>query len=210
MKKIEHICVYCSSSDALEKQYYELASVLGSLFYRHNKTLVYGGASVGLMGVVANKVLADGGSVIGVIPELIHSKGISNTKCTELIVTENMRERKAKMENISDAFIAMPGGFGTLEEISEIITAKQLNIIDKPVVFLNIDGFYDSLFSFFDGMFEKNFTKKEYRNLYYFTDSADDAMQYICNYKSFVHTDKWFKSVKYPETDLKDNVVDLI
>lgn len=152
-----NICVYCSASDQIAPQFFEVARELGSLIARRGDTLVYGGASVGLMGCVAEAVQADGGHVVGVIPERLVAREIAYKHADELLVTADMRERKAAMENRADAFFALPGGLGTLEEITEIMNLRKLGYTDKPLVLLNIDGFYDPLVVLLDHMIKGRF-----------------------------------------------------
>lgn len=177
------VCVYCSSSDAISDDFFSVAIELGQEIARNGYTLVYGGGDIGLMGAVARTVFECDGHVVGVIPELLRKPGICNEKCDELIVTKDMRERKSTMEARADAFIALPGGFGTLEEMLEIITLKQLKVLNKPIVFLNTNGFYDGLNMMFEHIFENHFAKTDYRQLYHFSPDVADAMDHIINYK---------------------------
>jgi uncharacterized protein (TIGR00730 family) len=189
---IQKICVYASSSDAVDEVFFSDASKLGELIAENGYGLIYGGAKIGLMGEVAEGVLKKNSSATGVIPKALNIEGIVNNNCTELIITENMRERKKIMEEGADAFITLPGGFGTLEEILEIIASKQLGFHNKPVVILNTDGYYDMLVATFENLFDKRFTKEGYRYLYYVASSPSDAINYIKNYTPFVHERKWF------------------
>ena len=143
---IKNICVYSSSSDILDDKYYEQAKELGILMGKSGFNLVYGGGAIGTMYENAKAVKEFGGKVIGVIPEKLHSFGVGNPNCDELIVTKCMRSRKEKLDNISDAVIALAGGFGTLEELSEMIVQKQLGYNNKAIVILNTSGFYDNLY----------------------------------------------------------------
>lgn len=136
-----NICVFCASSDLLAPVFYEQARLLGEEIARHSCEVVYGGTNCGLMKEVAQAALRAGGKVKGIIPACIQEKGIAATGLTELVITSDMKERKQKMRETADAFLAMPGGWGTLEEITEVITLKQLGIHNKPVIFLNIEGF---------------------------------------------------------------------
>jgi uncharacterized protein (TIGR00730 family) len=187
------ICVYCSSSDAISSDFFDAATELGAALARGGYDLIYGGGEIGLMGAVARSVHANGGSVVGVIPEFLRKPGICYECCDELVVTKNMRERKAQMECRADAFVGLPGGFGTLEELMEIVTLKQLGVLDKPVVFLNINGFYAGLNDVFEHMFEHRFTKSEYRMLYHFAECVSDTMRYIESYSPQEPTRKWFE-----------------
>lgn len=188
------ICVFSSSSDVIENGFFELATELGRDIARRGDTMVYGGCSVGLMGAVARGVHELGGKVVGVIPKFIHARGLGYEPSDELIVTGDMRERKAMMEARSDAFIALPGGFGTLEEMLEIITLKQLQQHTKPVIFLNHAGFYDPLAALFEHMYERRFAKPVYRDMYYLAADVKDAFDYLDSYKTPVFENKWFNT----------------
>lgn len=187
------ICVFCSSSNAVDDIYFENAKELGQLIGTNGHSLVYGGANVGLMEQVAHSSKEAGADVIGVIPQKIHDNNLSSSIPNDLIITETMSERKTKMHNISDAFIALPGGFGTLEEIMEVITLKQLDYHKKPIVFLNIDGFYNKLLEQFEHSFETNFAKENYRKLYTVLKSPAEIIQFIENYEHDDLGTKWFK-----------------
>lgn len=187
----KNICVYCSSSNYLDEKYYKLAQALGEKIANNGYGLVYGGTIVGCMGQIANSVIHHGGKVLGVVPQRIADAGLSHPELAKIIITKDMRERKAKMEANSEIFIAIPGGFGTFEEIFEIIVAKQLGYHQKPIIFLNLDGFYDPLFQMFENVYREKFTKEESRDLYFITNNIDEIFTYIANYKEkeFVH--KW-------------------
>lgn len=180
MKKT--VCVYCSSSNDLPKKYYEFARELGEKIGKNDYNMVYGGTVVGLMGVIADNALRNGADVTGVIPERIASFGLKHPDLANVIVTKDMRERKATMEKLSDIFVAAPGGFGTFEEIFEILVAKQLSYHDKPVIFLNFDGYYDNMFKMFDTVYEQNFAKQEIKSLYHVSNDIDEMFQYIKSY----------------------------
>lgn len=186
-----NVCVFCSSSNQLGAAYFDEARLLGELIAQRGWGLVYGGTRIGLMGQVARAVLENGGSVTGVIPELILSKGIQEKNCTQLIVTADMSQRKKLMIEKSDVFVALPGGFGTLEEMMEVITLKQLQILDKPVVFLNTLNFYQHLNHFFDTIFEQQFTASKFRNLFHIAPDAHNLFHYLDNYVPAQVSDKW-------------------
>lgn len=186
------ICVYCSSSNAVSTEFFNAAAELGELIASENYTLVYGGGATGLMGEVARSVHRNGGHIVGVIPKFLRKPGIAYEESDELIVTSDMRERKAEMENRADAFIGMPGGFGTLEEMLEIITLKQLRTHIKPVVFLNTSGFFNGLNEVFEHVFEHHFAKPAYKQLYYFAPTPKSVMDYISAYKPPVLDSKWY------------------
>lgn len=188
------ICVYCSSSDAIAPEFFPPARELGEEIARRGQTLVYGGCSVGLMGEVARAAKQQGGRVIGVIPEHIHSRGLGYTACDELHVTPTMYERKARMEDLADAFIALPGGFGTLEEILQVINLKQLGYHSKPVVFINTQQFYDPLLLFFEHTYSLSFTKPAYRRLYHVAADVAGVFTYLESYREPLLGSKWFST----------------
>ena len=190
------ICVFSSSSDVIDQGFFEVAAELGTAIARRGDIMVYGGCTVGLMGAVARAVHENKGNVIGVIPSFIESKGLGYDAADELIVTRDMRERKAVMETRSDAFIALPGGFGTLEEMFEIITLKQLQQHTKPIIFLNHAGFYDPLATLFEHMYEHRVAKAVYRNLYHFAPTVAEAFEYLDKYQPPQFENKWFKTAE--------------
>lgn len=165
MSKINSICVFCGSKSGSDPQYHESAQELGRLLAERNITLVYGGGSVGLMGIIADAVLAAGGKVIGVIPRQLATRELLHPGVEEMHVVEDMHTRKAKMAEFSDAFIAMPGGFGTLEELFEVVSWVQLGIYLKPIGLLNTSGFYDPLLNLVEHCIETEFIKPKYRDL---------------------------------------------
>jgi hypothetical protein len=184
------ICVYCSSSDALAPAFFDAAQALGGLLARQGRTLIYGGAMVGLMGALARAVHEQGGRVVGVIPE--HMLAQAYHEADELVVTRDMRERKAVMAERAEAFVGMPGGFGTLEEVLEVLTLKQLQLHNKPIVLLNTLGFYDHLVSLFEYMYSARFAKPAYRQLYHVVGDACGVMSYIDAYVPVDLGPKWF------------------
>lgn len=190
------ICVYSSSSTAIDELYFETAAQLGQLIASRGDELLYGGGMIGLMGAIAEAVRENGGKVIGVIPKALDRPGIVYENCDELIITEGMRERKAIMDARSDAFIALPGGYGTLEELLEIITLKQLKYHNKPIVILNVNHFYDPLLAQFDTIVQQRFAKPESQDLYRVTDSITEALQYIDSYTPYHFSDKWLTDVE--------------
>ncbi len=160
---MKNICVFCGSSYGLEEIYTQQAKALGELIAKNGLSLVYGGGNVGLMGVIADEVLKNGGKVIGVIPEFLKDKEVGHSQLTEMHVVNSMHERKLLMAELSDAFIAMPGGLGTLEELAEISTWVQLELMKKPVGILNVNGFYDALIQQLDFMTSQGFIKDQNR-----------------------------------------------
>ena len=188
------ICVFSSSSDSIDGAFFALAEELGHEIARRGHILVYGGTNVGLMGAAARAARQSGGKVIGVIPKFIADRGLAFDAANELIITNDMRQRKATMEARSDAFLAMPGGFGTLEEVLEVITLKQLQQHTKPVVFLNPEGYYDPLTTLFEHMYEHRFAKPAYRQMYWFAPTVPGALDYVEQYQPPVLPAKWTTS----------------
>lgn len=182
--KQKNICVYCSSSNYLEQKFYSVAEEIGEKMAKSGYNLVYGGTTIGCMGKVAENVIKYGGEVIGVIPKRIEEKGLTHPNASKVIITKDMRERKAKMEELADMFIALPGSFGTLEEISEIIVAKQLSYHQKAIVFLNVDEFYKPLFDMFEKYYKLGFAREANRELYHISNNVDDALEYLKSYKA--------------------------
>lgn len=160
------ICVYCASSNDIDTAYHGVAATLGREMAKRGHTLIYGGGGVGLMGVVARAVMAGGGRVEGVIPRALLEMEVGNTDCDELIVTDDMRSRKAEMDRRADAFVVLPGGFGTLEELFETITHRLLGYHDKPIVIVNDNGFYDPLVELMEHMYAHRFAREKSRRLY--------------------------------------------
>ena len=186
------ICVYCSSSDRLDAKYYAAAEALGRALAARGWGLVYGGGKVGLMGVLARAVKAGGGRVVGVIPQFMCDKELAYDEADELVTVITMRERKMLMEARADAFVALPGGWGTLEEIMEILTLRQLDVIRKPCVFLNQDGFYDELFRFFGKMVEERFNKPTNLSLFEVARTVDETVAFLESNRLPVAESKWF------------------
>lgn len=187
----KNICVFCSSSDKVDKVYFQSAADLGRRIGKEQDSLVYGGGNVGLMGELARSANTNGAEVIGIIPQKIHDFGIGWEDAEEYIVTSDMRERKALLEEKADAFIALPGGFGTLEEILEVLTLKQLGYHNKPVVFLNTNHFYDTLMDYFEILYAQSFAKPGYRNLYYCAPDVNAVYDYLMRYKEEKIEAKW-------------------
>ena len=165
MNKLKKICVFCGSSDGNELIITDAAKKLGEIFAEREITLVYGAAKIGVMGTIAKSVLDNSGKVVGIIPNFLKKKEVVHLGLTELITTQNMHERKLKMQEESDGFIALPGGMGTLEELFEIITWLQLGLHQKPIGLLNINGFYDDLINLLESMVRKDFLSINNYNL---------------------------------------------
>lgn len=179
---MKRITVFCGSSSGTEEIYTSQATLLGQTLAKENIELVYGGANVGLMGAVADGVLNAGGKVIGVLPNFLRSKEIAHKQLTELILVDSMHERKTKMNDLCDGVIALPGGFGTLEEFFEMITWAQLGLHKKPIAILNVDGFYDALIVFIQTAVDKGFLKSENQQMLLVSDSIDDLLDKMENY----------------------------
>lgn len=161
--EVSTICVFCGSSPGLNAQYAEAASRMGRVLAAKRIALVYGGGRVGLMGAIADSVLAAGGNVTGVIPSALVEKELAHTGLTDLRIVETMHERKALMASLADAFIALPGGLGTFEELFEVLTWGQLGIHRKPSGLLNVAGFFDPLLAFIDHAVKERFIPPEHR-----------------------------------------------
>jgi cytokinin riboside 5'-monophosphate phosphoribohydrolase len=182
MKTIQSICVFCGSSESVDNSYKSVATELGRAIGKKGIDLVYGGASIGLMGCVARGVHEEKGKVIGILPEFFYTKDIGYLDADELIVTKDMRERKTKMDERSDAFIVLPGGIGTLEEAIEILSMRQLKLSDKPLVFINTGGFYGKLNDTFTLMIDLGFAKENIRSMYPMTPDPFSALEYILSF----------------------------
>ncbi len=188
-----NICVFASSSDALREEFVAEALQLSSLIAERNYVLINGGANVGLMEAMLIETQSLGAKTFGIIPKKMDEAKLVSAHLDELIITEDMKERKAIMRKHSDAFIALAGGFGTLEEILEVITLKQLDYHNKPIVFINTDGFYDDLFRQFDKSYAENFAKPVYQTLYHIANSSQEAMEYISSYEPCKRVNKWYE-----------------
>ncbi len=176
------VCVFSSSSSTLAPEFYEDARILGELIGKNNMDLVYGGSKVGTMFEIAKAVKQNGGKLIGVMPEKLYNFGVHYDECDEFYLTNDMRNRKAKLDEMSDSIIAMAGGFGTLDEVSEMLVMKQLGYNNKPIIFLNTNGFYDNLLKFYDDIIKKSFAKDTAGKLYYVASTPQDAIEYLVSY----------------------------
>lgn len=181
---IKSLCVFCGSSLGSNPAFKKLAQLLGETLAQENITLVYGGASVGLMGVLADAAMAAGGKVIGVMPEQLVAREVAHESLDELIVVKDMHERKAKMAELSDGFIALPGGLGTLEELFEVLTWAQLGFHQKPCALLNCEGYYDSLTDFLDEAVTTEFIKPVHRNMVLIADTPHQLLTLFSNYQA--------------------------
>jgi uncharacterized protein (TIGR00730 family) len=181
------ICVFCGSKDGNKPEFRAAAIEIGQLIAKNNLELIYGGGQVGLMGVLADAALKASGEVIGVMPEDLVKKEISHKGLTLLTVVKSMHERKAKMAELSDGFIALPGGYGTLEEFCEVLTWSMLGIHKKPCGLLNVNGYFNDLLKFFDSAVAYDFITKEHRALILVSDSPSDLLEQIKNFKHTAH-----------------------
>ncbi|HEY8034575.1 MAG TPA: TIGR00730 family Rossman fold protein [Methylobacter sp.] len=185
MTSINSICIYCGSSPGRLDAYASAAFSLAESLVSRNIRLVYGGASIGIMGMVADRVLELGGQAVGVIPKALAHKEVAHQHLTELHVTQSMHERKMQMAELSDGFIALPGGIGTLEELFEIWTWAQLGFHDKPCGLLNVEGYYDSLIKFLDHVRAEQFVKKHHHAMLIVETNPDVLLDRYVNYQPF-------------------------
>lgn len=192
MPKMKYICVYCGANfngDVILKN--AIVDLVAALV-KQDIGIVYGGGSVGVMGVVADEMLRLGGAVIGVIPQFLMDKEVGHNGITQMIITENMHQRKQKMADLSDGFLILPGGFGTLEEFFEVLTWLQLGLHAKPIGVLNVSGFYDHLFAQMDNMVKHNFLKQNNRDLV-FNESNGSVLIQKMNGFSATPDEVWFR-----------------
>ena len=187
---MKSICVFCGSSTGNNAKYRATANHLGKLIAQRKLTLIYGGGNIGLMGEIANSVLAHRGKAIGVIPQFLVEKELVHEGLSEVRIVESMHERKAVMAELADGFIALPGGFGTLEETIEVLTWAQLGLHRKPLGLLNVEKYYNSLYQFFKHMVNEQFLHTEYKDMILIKDNAADMLESLTTYK-LPHIDKW-------------------
>lgn len=180
---MRRVCVYCGSSAGGRPEYLAAARELGESLARRGLGLVYGGASVGLMGAVADAALAAGGEAVGVIPEALLARELAHDGLTELHVVASMHERKALMSELADAFVALPGGLGTLEELAETLTWAQLGLHRKPSGLLDVAGYYDALVAFLDHAVREGLLRREHRALLLVADRADELLDRLAGYE---------------------------
>ena len=184
MNKLEKICVFCGSSEGNDLAIAQAAMKLGETFANRDITLVYGAAKIGVMGILAKSVLDNNGAVIGIIPEFLKKKEVVHLGLSQLITTENMHDRKMKMQEVSDGFIALPGGMGTLEELFEILTWLQLGLHNKPIGLLNVNHFYDDLLQLLETMVRKGLLKMKNYELLLVSDSIDILLEKMEQFKA--------------------------
>jgi uncharacterized protein (TIGR00730 family) len=188
------LCVYCASSDRLDPKYYSVAAELGRQMVLQGWGLVYGGGKTGAMGAVARAVKQSGGKVVGIIPEFMKVRELAYDEADELVTVITMRERKLMMEGRADAFVTLPGGWGTLEEILEILTLRQLDVVKKPCVFLNQDGFYDDLLRLFDRMLAEKFFKPSNMELFRVARTVPEVFEQLEAGADAKAEPKWFET----------------
>jgi len=192
LNKITHVAVFCGSSPGSDPLYEKQAILLGEILASRNINIIYGGTKIGLMGAVADGALQNGGTVIGVLPDFLREKEIAHPQLSKLIIVESMHERKTKMHDLSNAFIALPGGFGTLEELFEIITWAQLGLHQKPIGLLNMKGFYDPLLSQLQHMVDQGFLKKVNYDMLVTSSHIETLLDKMNQYEA-PHTGKWIE-----------------
>ena len=191
---MKSLCVYCASSDRLDPKYYEVAARVGQGIAVRGWTLVYGGGKAGLMGAVARGAKLGGARVVGIIPEFMKMSELAFTEADELISVLTMRERKMLMETRADAFLALPGGWGTLEELLEILTLAHLDVLAKPVVIFNQDGFYDDLLVLFDRIVREQFMHETVRRKFRVARTVEEIFPLIENWSHLPSEKQWFQT----------------
>lgn len=187
---MKRITIYCGANAGSDAIFEEQAYLVGKVLAQQNIGVVFGGGKVGLMGAVANGAMQNGGIVTGVIPYFLCTKEIAHDGITKMITVDTMHQRKTLLNELSDAMIALPGGFGTMEELFEMLTWAQLGLHKKPVAVLNINGFYDSLLTLIQTMVDKQFLRKEYQQMILSSDNIDDLLEKIKNYQA-PQVEKW-------------------
>lgn len=188
------VCVFASSSSRINHEYNSAASKLGEILAVSDIEVVYGGGGIGLMGILADAVLKNGGKVTGVIPSFMQDEGWGHNGIEDMIVTFDMGERKKKMFDLSDGVIALPGGVGTLEELTEAITLKQLSLFDGPIIILNTLGFYDHLIDFLENMVENHFLRSEHKGIWQVVSTPEEALNALVNREK--GSEEWRKIAK--------------
>ncbi len=194
LQNMYRICVFCGSSMGNKPVYREAATEVAGFFIKNNLGLVYGGASVGLMKILADKLLENGNEVIGIMPQLLIDKEVAHEGLEKMIVVNSMSERKQKMVELSDAFIALPGGFGTLDELSEVMIFNQLRICDKPLGILNTAGYFDKLLTFFHHAVDEGFVRQEHVKNLIVADNIETLVRKMQQY-SPVSMGKWIEDI---------------
>ncbi len=194
--EVRSICVFGASSSRIAGEYVRAANETGRLIALAGCSMIFGAGDAGLMGAAARGCTGAGGSAIGVIPEKLNKKGIYFEGCTERIETRTMHERKDRMESLAGGFIALAGGYGTIEEFMEVLTLKQLNYFDKPLVLLNTLGYYNSLIAQLEECIAGGFTAPDHRGLFAVLDTPEQAVEYCVNYRGMHIRDKLLDAVR--------------
>jgi uncharacterized protein (TIGR00730 family) len=187
-----NVCVFASSSDAVDRVFREAAADLGRRLGAAGHGFIFGGGGVGLMGEAARAAKEAGSRVTGVILDFMNRAGVAHPGCDALHVTATMAERKTMLEGLADAYVALPGGFGTLDELAQVITLAQLGLAEKPIALVNTAGFYDGLAGFFDQLYEKKFAKTANAGLYRVVSTPAEALEYLEGWKPGPKVRKWF------------------
>jgi len=180
------VCVFASSSSRIDTKYVQAAAALGSLFARSEMNVIYGGGGIGLMGALADAVIKNGGSITGVIPSFMNDEGWGHPLVNDMIITTDMGDRKKNMFARADAVVALPGGIGTLEELTEAITLKQLGLFRGPVVILNTLNYYKSLIDFLEHMVSDNFLRSEHKDMWVIADTPEDVLNALSNNRGWI------------------------
>ena len=192
---MKNVCVFCGSSMGTNPIYREKALELADYLIEHDMTLIYGGADVGLMKTLADRMLEAHKTVIGIMPKHLIDKEVAHMGITELIEVENMSERKDKLISMSDIFIALPGGFGTLDELAEVLVLDQLRVIEKPMGLLNVNNYFDHLVKYFDLGVKEGFIRQEHLDNLFVDTTSLGLMEKISHYRP-VEMNKWIKDIK--------------
>ena len=193
--QLKTVCVYCASSTQIKPEYFESTDRLGKIFAKAGISVVFGGGSNGLMGKLADSMLESSGKIIGIIPQFMCDENWHHKELTELIVVETMHERKEKMAKMADAVVALPGGCGTLEELLEVITWKQLGIFTKPIVILNLGGYYDALIDMLHRAIDENFMRNIHKNMWEVVNTPEEVLHAIQNSTSWDSNTRKFAAI---------------
>ena len=192
---MKSICVFCGSNNGFNEIYAEKAEIFGKLLAGNNITLVYGGGNIGLMGIIADASLSYNGEVVGVITQKLKDIEVAHTGLSKMHIVETMSERKLMMEQFSDAFVILPGGYGTLDEMFEMITLNQLSIIKKPIGVLNVNGFFNPLITLIDNSIKEGFIKADHKKLFVIEENEEILLEKLLGF-DHVDTTKWLDSFK--------------
>jgi len=202
---MKNICIFCGASMGKSPLYRKQAALLGKEMAQSGLDLIFGGGSIGLMRIIADEMLKHHRQVIGVIPHFLEAKEISHSGVTKMIMTDDMHQRKQQMMAISDAFVAMPGGFGTLDEISEVLTGFQLNTISKPLALYNVNNYFDHFLRFLDIMVTEGFLRQEHRNNIIVEDSPEKLIKKLLHFHPVEISHKWVNElIEHTERCVKE------